>query len=65
MRADHAAVALHTCSPSHMQQAFWCMQDPDQFIEQADQEQSKLRQMLEAATERVKAVEASHAALLT
>lgn len=41
------------------------MQDPDKFIEQADQEQSELRQKLEAATERVKAVEASHAAVLT
>ena len=58
-------MTLHTCSPSHMQQAFWCTQDPDKFIEQADQEQSELRQKLEAATERVKAVEASHAALLT
>lgn len=41
------------------------MQDPDKFIEQADQEQSELRQKLEAATERVKAVEASNAAFLT
>ena len=39
------------------------MQDPDKFIEQADQEQQQLRQKLEAATERVKTVEVSHATL--
>ncbi len=65
MCADHAAMASHTCVPSHMQQAFLCSQDPDKFIEQADQEQSQLRQKLEDATERVKAVEASDAAFLT
>lgn len=41
------------------------MQDPDKFIEQADQEQQELRQKLEAATERIKTIEVSLALLLS
>ncbi len=33
------------------------MQDPDKFIEQADQEQQELRRKLEDATERVKTIQ--------
>jgi len=40
------------------------MQDPDKFIEQADQEQQELRQKLEAATERIKTIEVLLALLL-
>ena len=34
------------------------VQDPDQFIEQADQEQQELRRRLEGATERVRSIQA-------
>ncbi len=33
------------------------MQDPDKFIEQADQEQQELRRKLEDATERIKTIQ--------
>ena len=34
------------------------LQDPDKFIEQADQEQQELRRRLEGATQRVRTIQA-------
>ena len=41
------------------------MQDPDKFIEQADQEQQELRRKLEDATERVKTIQVTLPAFLS
>ena len=35
------------------------VQDPDKFIEQADQEQQELRRRLEGASQRVRSIQAS------